>query len=85
MSNLRDTDGPAEFEAALRKAFVAHRADFIFIDSRRMAFQLASASYGVERGWLRCRVHNEDEQSTWYEYRLTPQGRKYFGLPRKDR
>ncbi len=33
-----------EYEAALRRAFVDRRCDFIMIDSRRQEFQIKSAN-----------------------------------------
>jgi hypothetical protein len=70
----------SEKEAMLRRAFVDHRADYIVISSRREWRQIESANYGVARGWLKSEWHEEDEQSAYVKYRLTPEGRKYFGL-----
>lgn len=69
-----------EFEAALRKAFVTHKAKKIIIDSRRMRFQLESAAFGIEKGWLDGELVEYDEQSSAYEYWLTDAGKKYFGI-----
>lgn len=67
-----------ERKAMLHRAFVEKRAGCIVITSRRERLQIQSAEYGVERGWLAKTVDTEDEQSTAWVYRLTPQGRKYF-------
>jgi hypothetical protein len=69
-----------ELEAALRRAFVDKRAGCIVIDSRRQAFQIASATLGIDRGWLKGEWYDKDEQSTAYVCRLTAAGRKHFGL-----
>jgi hypothetical protein len=69
-----------EKEAMLRRAFVDGRADFITIYSRREWRQVESADYGIVRGWLKSEWHDEDEQSTYMTFRLTPEGRTHFGL-----
>lgn len=74
------SDGTQQYEDALRRAFVDRRADYIVVTSRRERFQLSAASYGEDKGWLSCHVDDRDEQSTSYVYRLTPSGRRYFGL-----
>lgn len=74
----------SELEGALRRAFVDHRADFIVIDSRKQVFQIASADLGINRGWLKGEWHEEDEQSTALVCRLTPKGRKHFGMQSRD-
>jgi hypothetical protein len=72
-----------EFEASLRKAFVDCKAKKIIIDSRHKHFQLASANFGIEKGWLEGTLVEYDEQSSAYEFRLTEVGKKYFGLMAK--
>lgn len=76
MEDLSNT----EKEAMLRRAFVDGRADFVMISSRREWRQIQSVNYGVDQGWLKSQWHDEDEQSTYITYRLTPDGRKHFGL-----
>jgi hypothetical protein len=70
----------AEPEAALRRAFVDHHADYIVITSRRQQFQIESANYGIGQGWLKGEWDERDEQSAAWICRLTDQGRKHFGL-----
>lgn len=70
----------AELEAALQRAFVQHRADYIVIDSRRHQFLWEGARMGLDRGWLSCEVVEPDEQSTELRYRLTEAGRTHFGV-----
>lgn len=72
-----------EYEAALRRAFVTHRCDFVIIDSARQRFQIAGVNYGMTRGWLSCEEKVIDEQDTQLRYRLTNKGRLHFGLPPK--
>lgn len=69
----------AELEAALRRAFVQHRADYILIDNRRDRFLCESAKLGLDRGWISGEVL-ELEQSTEVRYRLTEGGRTHFGV-----
>lgn len=69
-----------EYEAALRRAFVEHHADYIVISSRREQFQIESANYGIGQGWLTGRLDERDEQSTAWICRLTDEGRKHFGV-----
>lgn len=70
----------SELEAALYRAFVTGKANYIVITSRRQQFQIESASYGVDKGWLKQTIDNRDEQSTAWIYRLTKAGEKHFGL-----
>lgn len=69
-----------EYENALRKAFVDRHADFIVLTSRRQQFQIASANYGVDQGWIKGEWDERDEQSTVWIGRLTDKGREHFGL-----
>lgn len=69
-----------EYEAALRRAFVDRRCDFIMIDSRRQEFQIKSANYGIEQGWIVGEWNDLDDQSTYWTGRLTEAGKKHFGL-----
>jgi hypothetical protein len=50
------------------------------ITSRREQFQIASANYGIDQGWLHGEWDARDEQSTAFICRLTDAGRKHFGL-----
>ena len=75
----------AECEAALRRAFVDRRADFIVITSRRERFQIESANYGIDQGWLRGDWDERDEQSVAWVLRLTDAGRKHFGFGLEER
>jgi hypothetical protein len=74
------TPAVLEYEAALRRAFVDGRADYIIITSRREQFQIEAANFGVYKGWLRGEWETWDEQSTAWVCRLTLEGRKHFGL-----
>lgn len=69
-----------EYEAALRRAFVDKRWDSIMIDSRRQEFQIKSANYGVEKGWIVGEWNDQDVQYTFWTGRLTEAGKKHFGL-----
>jgi uncharacterized protein YbdZ (MbtH family) len=69
-----------EYESALRRAFVERRADFIVITSRHEQFQIESANFGVDQGWLKSEMDTRDEQSSAWVCRLTDKGREYFGL-----
>lgn len=79
---MSDEGLTAEYEAALRRAFVERRADYIVIDSRRQEFQIKSASYGIDRGWLSGSIVESDPQSTAWVLRLTEAGREHFGVQR---
>jgi hypothetical protein len=70
----------ADYEAALRHAFVDRRAVCIAITSRRQQFQIEAANYGIEQGWLSGELDERDEQSTVWIGRLTEKGREHFGL-----
>lgn len=74
----------AELEAALRRAFIDNRAEFIKLDGSKMRspFLRESLDFGIKKGWV-CRDPDEDcesEQYTALAYKLTKKGRKYFGL-----
>lgn len=71
---------PSELEDVLKRAFVDNRADYIVISSRRQRFQIESANYGIDKGWLKGEWDDSDEQSTLLICRLTKSGRKHFGL-----
>jgi hypothetical protein len=73
-------DEPSKYEASLRRAFVDHYADYIVITSRRERFQIESASYGIEQGWLSGYMDERDEQSSAWILRLTEKGKEHFGL-----
>jgi hypothetical protein len=84
MSEFQPSSGYAsleqEFEARTAKAFRAG-ADYIFIDSRRQQFQFEGAEYCRSQGWLTDPELVEiDEQYAQQRYRLTPTGRKRFGI-----
>lgn len=69
-----------ELEAALRRAFVDRRWTTVVITSRREQFQIKSVNYGIDKGWLEGEMNEADEQSSFYEAWLTPEGRKHFGI-----
>lgn len=69
-----------EYTAALRRAFVDGKADFITVDGWSGPFLHASLAHGKDKGWLVTRELHGD-QYTAYEGRLTPAGREAFGLP----
>lgn len=69
-----------ELEAALKRAFVERKADFIIVDNRFEQFLIESAILGREKGWLTEKFVEVDEQYSQYQYRLTDEGRKHFGL-----
>jgi uncharacterized protein YbdZ (MbtH family) len=70
----------SDLEAALRRAFVDHSADYIIITNRREQFQIESANYGIDQGWLNSEWVERDEQSAAFVCRLTAEGKKHFGL-----
>lgn len=84
MSDLRVSRGfkniEEEFEDSLRKSFVEGSADYIAIYDRRHRFLWESAEYGKKMGWLFDEYHEFDEQDSEYRYRMTPEGKKHFGL-----
>ena len=69
-----------ELEAALLRAFVDNRADFILLDDRRERFLIESATLGVEKGWLSEEFIEIDDQYSQLRYRLTDEGKRHFGL-----
>ena len=69
-----------ELEAALLRAFVDNRADFILLDDRRERFLIESATLGVEKGWLSDEFIEIDDQYSPLRYRLTDEGKRHFGL-----
>jgi len=69
-----------DLEAALRRAFIDKHAKCIVITSLHERFQIESAKYGVDRGWLRGEMDTSDEQSSVWICRLTEEGRRHFGL-----
>lgn len=73
------TQTPTENEAMLHRAFVDHYADYVEIESRSQWRAILSANYGIEKGWL-VQQTLDDGQCTIWRYRLTPEGRKHFGL-----
>lgn len=75
----------AELAEALRKAFVDNKADYIVLYDRRQQFLFESAAFGQEQGWLGVvREVEFDEQDVEWRLRLTPEGKRYFGLPEPD-
>jgi hypothetical protein len=75
---------PQEMEAALRRAFVDHRADYIYVvTSRRERFRLESVNYGMSQGWVSGDMDTRDDQATALICRLTDAGRAHFGLAQK--
>jgi hypothetical protein len=77
---MKQTKEQVEYEAALRRAFVEHRADFIVLSSHRDQFRIESANYGVDQGWINGEWDELDEQNTVWIGRLTDKGRERFGL-----
>jgi uncharacterized protein YbdZ (MbtH family) len=71
---------PDEYEAALRRAFVEHHADFVVITSRREQFQIEATNYGIDQGWFTGEMDTRDEQSSAWVCRLTDKGREHFGV-----
>jgi hypothetical protein len=69
-----------ELEDALRRAFTEGKADYIFIDNRYARFLIASASFGVQKGWLDEEFVEVDEQYSQIRCWLTEAGKKHFGL-----
>ncbi len=79
-----------DLEACLKRAFVDKKASYIVVDGHtlRSEFLKESVNYGVEKEWLmRGKDIDEDEilgrglgQYFAYTYRLTGEGRQYFGL-----
>lgn len=69
-----------ELEAALKRAFVDGKADYIILDDRRQRFLIESACLGVEKGWLDEEFVEIEEQYSQLRYRLTDDGRKHFGV-----
>ncbi len=69
-----------EFEDSLRHAFVYQKADFIFYDSRRQVFLAECVNYGIYKGWLTGFLNEIEEQYSRFEVRLTPEGKRHFGL-----
>ena len=53
-----------EYESALRRAFVEHRADFVVITNRREQFQIEATNYGVDQGWLHGEMSMVDKELT---------------------
>ena len=72
-----------EHEAALRRAFVDGRCDYIVIDSIHQRFQMDGVRAGLKCGWLTGEEKQIDEQDTQLRYRLTDTGRAHFGLQRE--
>ena len=77
---------PAEYEEALRSAFVRGGANFIVLDSNPhgQRFLAAGAAWAIDKGWLYCDRTNEDDrdaQTIVASFRLTPAGRAALGLP----
>jgi hypothetical protein len=68
---------PEDYEISLHRAFANKKVSYIVIDSRRQEFQINSAEYGVEKGWL-SKDEVTDGQCTEWRYRLTEQGKQYF-------
>ena len=71
----------AQCEAKLREAFADGECNYIYIDSRRQDRGAQTINYGIGRGWLKGEWQ-EGDQYTRFVARLTPEGRKYFGVER---
>jgi len=79
-SHLKVSDGYScleeEMEARLRKQFIAHKADFFFINFSSPEFLQATVAYGLKKGWLA----DGEAHLEGIRYRLSPEGKKYFGV-----
>ena len=69
-------------EDSLRRAFVDGKADYIVYDGHtaRKKFLREAFELGRDMEWLDEGQEGGDEQWTTIKYRLTPEGKKYFGL-----
>lgn len=69
-----------EFEQALERAFVAHRADFVLLDDniRGRKFVAASTAWAIDEGLLYCDRTEDDGQSVVSSFRMTDKGRKLW-------
>lgn len=78
--------GLDEYEAALRRAFVDNRADFIVLDSspRGQRFRSACTAWALDAGLLYHDGTDSDGQCEVASFRLTHAGRQAFGLERDD-
>lgn len=82
-------DGPSDWEACLRRAFVDSRMEVITLDSweARKPFLRDSVEWGIDEGILMYieatpaeeRAMDEAQCTVW-RYSLTDKGRKHFGL-----
>lgn len=68
----------AEYTAALWRAFIQRRADFIVLDDnpRGQKFLAANVAWAMEKGWLYCSQSEDDGQSVVSAFRLTPAGKR---------
>ena len=79
-----------EFDASLRRAFVDRGANYIQIDGHtlRNEFLRKTLQYGINKDWLQIGEDlDEDDilgkgmgQYLAYTYRLTDEGKEYFGI-----
>ena len=76
----------SELEASFKWAFADKKKDYILFDghSARSRFLVAALDLGLKKGFLyedeaTGRLHS-DSQWTSQAYRLTPEGKRYFGL-----
>lgn len=76
--NYKDQD----LEDSLRRAFVDKGFSSILMDGReyRNKFLRNGINYGINRGWLCVDDNIEESQYTAVTYKLTEEGKKYFGL-----
>lgn len=72
----------SDLEASLKRAFVDGRADFIVFDGNisRNEFLTDGIEYGLSKGWLYKGETIDDGQWTTVRYRLSDQGKEYFGI-----
>lgn len=69
-----------DLEGALRRAFVNHKADFILIEwNSRANYLNASLELGLNNCWLELDEDNSGMHQR-LAYKLTEDGKKYFGL-----
>jgi hypothetical protein len=85
---------PKDLEDSLRRAFVDKKADFIMVDGHTLQneFLRESVVLGLEKGLLvQGQPIDEDDrlgrglgQNYAFTYRLTEEGRKYFGISNQE-
>jgi hypothetical protein len=71
-----------EYVDCLTRAFIVGRADFITLDSNRrgQGFTSACIAWAIDKGWLYCSQHQEDDQSDVAAFRLADAGKEALGV-----